>query len=226
MEVPRMCFAANNKFPPADFSDARHPGAPEGSHCNLGRMPFIQVDDDLIGQSVALNFYAASINGLMGSNTIEAAQILSVGEHVKEMNTAASKLFTWGVEPSAETVENWVNGGAKDVDGPADRAGQGTRHLTWFLGRIEKALPGTKGFAVGDKLSLADIVLYNALGEHLKKSEVAADFPDWRRFPYGTKEGAIAEKLNNYPKIKASVNAVANHAGIKKWLEMRGVQGF
>ncbi len=37
----------------------------------------------------------------------------------------------------------------------------------WWIGRIEASLTGS-GFAVGDKLSLADILLYNTFAEELK----------------------------------------------------------
>ena len=46
-------------------------------------------------------------------------------------------------------------------------AGRSARFLQWFLGRIEAVL-GNNGFAVGDKLSLADVLIYNSFAEYLK----------------------------------------------------------
>jgi hypothetical protein len=49
-------------------------------------MPAIQVGESSIGQSAAVNFYVASENGLLGSSNLEAAQIIAIAEHIKEMN--------------------------------------------------------------------------------------------------------------------------------------------
>jgi len=60
----------------------------------------------------------------------------------------------------------------------------------------------------------------------LKKEEMGPNVPEHRRFPFNSKEGRMAEKLNSYPKIKAATQKVADNDGIKKWLATRGVQNF
>ena len=92
------------------------------------------------------------------------------------------------------------------------------------MGRIEACL-GSNGFAVGSKLSLADIVIYNAFAEHLKDSEAKADMAQWKREAFGSKARTDA-KLDKHPKLKASCQAVATNAGIAQRLSTRGVQGF
>ena len=222
MEIPRTLLAIAGKFP-GDYTDGRY-DAPNGDlTANLGRMPILEQDGHCLGQSAAINYYVATENGLMGSNSWEAAQIISVQEHLKEMMTTFRTLFPWGAEPTAENVEKWFEQGATDVSGPADRSGYSTRYLTWWMGRIETAL-GDKGFAVGDKLSLADVLLFNIFGDYLKPEE-AGELPDHRRFPFTNKERTDAA-LAKHPKIKASVDAVANHPNIQKWLSIRGVQAF
>ena len=69
-----------------DYVDGRYSARPEGLEANLGRMPAIQVGESSIGQSAAVNFYVASENGLLGSSNLEAAQIIAIAEHIKEMN--------------------------------------------------------------------------------------------------------------------------------------------
>ena len=163
----------------------------------------------------------------MGSNNWEAAQIISIQEHLKEMLTAfrtLAALTPWGAAPSAESIDKWFDEGATDVSGPADRSGYSTRYLTWWMGRIEAAL-GDKGFAVGDKLSLADVLIYNLFGDYLKPEEAPAELPEYKRYPFTDKERTDAA-LAKHSKIKASVDAVANHLGMQKWLEIRGVQSF
>lgn len=217
-----MLLAIAGKFP-GDYVDGRF-DAPNGDlTANLGRMPVVEVGDAVIGQSAAMNYFLAAENGLMGSNNLEAAQIIAVGEHLKEVGTAWRALVPYGTEPSAEALEKWFTEGAKDVEGVADRAGYSTRFLTWWMGRIEKAL-GDKGFAVGDKISLADVLIYNMFGEFLKDEE-AGELPAFKREPFGSKARTDAA-LAAHPKINASVQAVANNANVQKWLAARGPQGF
>ena len=61
---------------------------------NLGRLPLLKVEGKgSIGQSLAIWFYVASELGFLGSNTFEAAQIISVAETIKETNDAFRKLL-------------------------------------------------------------------------------------------------------------------------------------
>jgi len=229
MEVARLCFAANSKFPPADYTDGRYDSVPEPSAANLGRWPICQVGDEHIGQSGAIYLYAANVNGLMGDSFLQGAQIWSVYEHVREMILASQKVFTqaYGTAPADEALDKWLNGGATDASGQAVRENSSSRYLTWWLGRIENSLTGTNGFAVGNKLSLADICLYYMLDEHLPASQADESIPEFRRHPFGTTSAEVMQKkLANYPKIKASCDNAKKNAGIKKWIESRGKQKF
>jgi len=222
MEIPRMCLAIGGKFP-GDYEDGRFSEPPAGLEANLGRMPVCSTPVGSIGQSTAINFYVASENGLMGSSVLEAAQILAVTEHVKELMAAWRSLVPYGTEPSAEKLETWFKTGAEDSTGPADGANRSSRYLKWFCGRIEVSL-GEK-FAVGCKLSLADVTLYNTFAEVLKKEEQPADFAQWKAEPFGSL-AFTQELLASYPKISASISAVAANPGVQRWLSTRGVQYF
>ncbi|CAE7521026.1 unnamed protein product [Symbiodinium microadriaticum] len=220
MEVPRMMLAIGGKFPPNDYSDARH-SAPcqDGLASNLGRMPVAQIGDEFIGQSAAINFAIASECGLMGENHIEAAKILSIQEHVKEMATVFGKLCPWGSDMDAETADKWFEGGATDFTGPADGPAREQRFLKWWAGRINECL-GDNGFAVGNKLSLADVLLYYAFAEHLRDEEANEGFPSFRREPF-TNLARTTAVLNTFPRLKASVTAVAENENFKRWLATR-----
>lgn len=221
MEVPRMLLAIAGHFP-GDYVDGRYTNAEGDLTQNLGRMPMLEYDGQAIGQSAAINFFLATELSLMGSNSLQAARIVSVYEHLKELMTNYRNLVPWGTEPTAEQDEKWFEGGATDSTGPADGSNR-TRYLTWFLGRIEAALDN-HGFAVGDKLSLADVLLYFSLAEHLD-AEQAGTLPKFRREAFGNKDRTDAA-IAKHPKIHAAVQAVANHPNIQKWLSVRGVQGF
>lgn len=187
-------------------------------------MPVIAIGDDSIGQSAAINFYVAAENGLLGKSNLEAAKIISIAEHVKEMIAAYTKLVPWGTEPSTEQLEQWFEQGATDVTGTAVRDTASTRYLTWWMGRIEAVL-GPNGFAVGQQLSLADVLLYYVFAETLADNHCTAETPAFKRFPFGSLE-RIQAALAKHPKIKASCDAVASHPNILKWRDIRGVQGF
>jgi len=130
-------------------------------------MPIVTVGDTSIGQSAAINYYIATECGLMGKSSLEAAQIISISEHLKEMSTVYRTIVPWGGEPSKEALDKWFDEGATDVTGNANGAARSTRYLTWWMGRIETVLANS-GFAVGDSLSLADVLIYNAFAEYLK----------------------------------------------------------
>merc|ERR1712232_767230 len=127
---------------------------------NLGRLPLLETPAGAIGQMVAINFYVATECGMMGSNPLEAAQILALQEHIKEMQMAYLKLIPYGSEPTTEKLDEFfLPSDAQDYSGPADPSKMAARRADWFVARIE-ALVGNK-FAVGDKISLADVLLYN-----------------------------------------------------------------
>ena len=88
----------------------------------------------------------------------------------------------------------WFDQGSTDASGTADMASRATRYLTWWMGRIENSLTGKNGAAVGDSLSLADVLMYNTFAEHMKDSECAADFAAWKKGAFGDKVRFIREK--------------------------------
>jgi len=222
MEIPRMMLAIAGKFP-GDYTDSRFDAPPDGLEANLGRMPVLQVGDDSIGQSAAIGYYVAVENGLFGSSTVEGAKIIAIYEHLKEMATAWRTVTPYGSAATPEQETKWFEEGATDVTGTAVREGYSTRYLTWWMGRIENALD-TRGYAVGSKLSYADVLLYFFFAETLR-DEDAGDVPAFKREPFGNKARTDA-KLANYPRIKASVDAVAANANFQKHIATRGKQGF
>lgn len=186
-------------------------------------MPVLQVDSDSIGQSAAINYYIAAEHGLLGSSNLEAAKIIALSEHVKEMLASYKTVVPYGVEPTDEMLDKWFTGGSVDVTGTAARDGQSTRYATWWMSRIETILD-SNGFAIGSKISYADVLMYFVFAEELKESE-ANNVPPFRRVPFGSKERTI-EALAKYPKIANSCKVVAENANMQKWLSIRGVQAF
>eukprot|EP01041_Mallomonas_annulata_P002784 gene2784-5481_t len=223
MEVPRMLLAIAGQFP-GDYEDGRFNAPQSNLEANLGRMPVLQVGDDSIGQSTAINYYISSEYGLNGESNLEAAKILAISEHIREMMDSYKSLVPYGAAPTEEALNTWFEGGAKDISGPADYNDR-NRYFLWYMGRIEQSLDSS-GYAVGGKISLADVLLYRTLCDYLKDEEAPPTLDQWKRSPFGGNKAKIDSMLTNYPKIHASCNAVASHPNIQKWLAMRGVQQF
>jgi glutathione S-transferase len=232
MEVPRLMLAMAGKFPGADYTDARFSDASAAGDldANLGRMPVAEVvaadgTVTVIGQSAAINHYVASENGLLGASALEAAQILAISEHIRELGLAYSKVVPYGATPTdAELDDFFTNAEAADATGVADRTKADKRQLLWFMGRLER-LVGGAGFAVGGKLSLADALIFNKFGDSLAESETLAPLPQHRREAMGS-AARMAAALAKHPKLSAIVQAVGKHPNVAKWMATRGPQGF
>ena len=211
MEVPRFCLAIAGK----EYEDWRctegTAGMGNALDANLGRLPTFDCAEGTIGQSAAINYYVASECGLMGSTTFEAAKIIEFSEHVKELNSAFRALVPWGSEPKEEAMTTFFDSDeATDYEGPADGSKRSGRQLKWFVGRMEK-LVGSDGFAVGGKLSLADVLLYNMFADKLAPGK-------GEPFNSAARTDLALEKC---PKLKACIASVAEHENVKKWLETR-----
>jgi len=186
--------------------------------CNLGRMPTLETAQGSIGQSAAINYYVAGQNNLLGDNLFESAKIMELQANIADLKTTWYGLVPYGSTPTEEQLTQWFDSGVTETDGPAQ--GRGERFLQWFAGRINASLEGKDGFAVGNRLSLADVLLYNCFEEHLTDGE-----GDGKNdaFTSLARTRAVVEKC---PAIKASIEKVKAHANVQKWLSTRGPQGF
>ncbi len=193
--------------------------------CNLGRLPAIQTAEGAtIGQSAAIFQYVATITGLYGANIVEASQITSIAEHLRELDQAFRKLVPYGTEPSEAALATFFDSAdATDFAGPADGAKRDARQLQWFMGRLERLVGD--GFAVGGKLSLADVLIFRAFGDALTPEQAKGELPAHRRDPFASLARTNAA-LAKHPRISKIVANVAAHPNVAKWLSERGPQGF
>ena len=209
------------------FDDQRLNANPEGEtlSANLGRMPVLKVENvGSLGQSAAMYYYVASELGFNGSNSFEAAQIISISEHLKELDVAYRKVFPWGAAPDEAKLKDFFqNEEVNDFFGPAVQSGQGKRSMVWFLGRLNHVLPDT-GFSVGNKLSLADILLWKSFADEATAPE-GQDVPASRLQPYGS-SALMKEALAKFPKVQKVIDNMCNNEKLKKYLEKRGPQAF
>ena len=151
-------------------------------------MPILYIDGKaVVGQSKAIERFLAQRLGLYGANDVEGAQVDMIGEHVRDIKDAYAK--------------------AKAA-GNAD-AFLATDLATWLL-KLDKCVTqtGTPGYAVGNKISLAGLQIYN----------LCVDFFD-------NKEAAAAATAKA-PAVAAIVANVANNDKMKAWLASRPVTMF
>jgi len=225
MEVPRQMIATAGLFD--SVKDSRFAQSSDAGDvaCNLGRMPVLAVGEDSVGQSAAINYYVATELGFMGNNSLEAAQIISFQEHIRELLQAFRGVVPYGVEPTAEALDKWFDQGASDrAPAVADRGTSSERWLKWFLGRMDDNI-AEGGFAVGGATSLADFLLYNALAETLPNEQAKEGVTWYRKEPFGSKE-RTDKAVAQFPKIKAILDRVAAQPGLVEYLGKRGEQEF
>lgn len=141
-----------------------------------------------------------------------------------ELGAAYSKLVPWGSTPSDEILATLFDDAtANDLTGPADGSKASSRNIRWFAGRME-ALVGADGFAVGGKLSLADVLIFARFGDCLPEAgheKVAKHM----REPFGSLE-RTQKLLAAHPRLAKIVANVAANAGVQKWLAMRANNSF
>lgn len=159
----------------------------------------------------------------MGKDTREAAKILSISEHLRELTAAYKKLIPSEKHLSKDLLDRWFEGGAMDLSGSAIEEDKEKRYLTWWMGRIEKIIGGN-GISVGSKLSLADLMIFNTFQDQETyreecDSSIAGSESDglWRRGPMGD-QARLDSMLRRHPKIKACCLTVDNMPNIQKLL--------
>jgi glutathione S-transferase len=153
---------------------------------NMDRLPLLQVGETCIAQSKAIERFVAKTVGMMGSNDVEAAQIDAIGEHIRD-------------------IKDKYNDAKRGKEGDALEEAKkvfATTGLEEWLGKLEKALPGSSGFAVGSAISLADVQLFTFSDFFDAKDESKASFA-------------------KFSKISASIAAVESAAA--NWLATRPV---
>lgn len=201
-EVIRTLFAATG----VEFEDYRYTFSMDGPkpticdqhgvdkdagmfNSNLKRLPVLEFQGQRIGQSRAIERFVAKDLGLMGKGALQEAEIDAYCEHVRDLREAYQKVRGNPFAPTTPEIEaakeKWYNETMKQ-----------------WMEKIE-CITGEGGYAIGRKMSLADIVLYCALTQSFSDGEKAM--------------AACA----NAPKVRAVVDEVGRNKGVQEWLRTR-----
>jgi len=222
MEPARMMCALSG----TPFTDERHSwgnAMPEGAvvEANLGRMPVCVTPSGVsIGQSPAIWHYVAESTGMLGANATEAATIFAFASHFKELTDAFTALVPYGTEPTAAAFAAFFDEkAALDFSGSADMASRSKRGFCWYANRME-GLVGKDGFAVGNKTSLADILIFRYFGDVMRAGPENEKARPAQREPFESL-ARVAKALEKCPKLRAIIEKVRGNAKLAAYLASR-----
>lgn len=169
---------------------------------SMDKLPFLEVDGEVISQSKAIERFLATKFDMMGSSHLEAAKIDSLCEWVRDFKDIYQKVRGAPVDEKeeaktkffGETLPERLVAFNKIVAVTSSSSSE--ESVFNFTGSEQL-------YAVGNKLSLADIVIYAFLVEFFDDKELAQ------------------KAYDTCDKLKAIVNTVSSLEGVKKWLETR-----
>lgn len=121
---------------------------------SMGKVPFLVVKDSVettLCQSKAIERYLARRFGFMGGNDLEAAQIDSLCECIRDFKDAYQSVRK--MENKEEAMQKWFG-----------------ETLVGKLSDFEKLI-GDSGYAIGSSLTLADFVIYSFLVDFFDDKE-------------------------------------------------------
>ena len=125
------------------------PDLKKSDKCLYGQMPLLQIDSEMYAQSMSILRYVGKLTGLYPTDPVEALRVDELLDCVLDIRTKITP--TYGL-PEAERI--------------AARQKLVTDFIRPHLARMECRLHhGGKftGFAVGDKLTIADLVIANEI---------------------------------------------------------------
>jgi prostaglandin-H2 D-isomerase / glutathione transferase len=158
---------------------------------SLNKVPFLEVDGVVVPQSKTIERFLARRFDMMGTNDLEAAQIDAICESVRDFKDLYQKVRSLPDEEKQVGMNEWF-----------------TQTLVEKLTLLEHQLVGDDSFCVGNKMSLADVVLFTFVKEF-----------------FDNKEASYNATLAT-PRVRAVVDRVSSHENVVKWLESRPVTNF
>ena len=163
---------------------------------SMDKVPFLNVGKGVISQSKAIERYLATRFKMMGDTLEEGALIDSYCEYIRDFKTAYQAVKR--KENKEEALNEWFD---KTLPKKLDVLNKLLFGNMDFQNMVTQ--PSNRKFAVGNKLSLADLVIYSFLVDFFDNKE------------------AVATACNNCMVLKNIVKNVGENPEIKKWVENR-----
>ena len=151
---------------------------------SLNKLPFLEVNGKVIPQSKAIERYIASKYNMMGDNLEEAGRIDSICECVRDFKDEYQKVRKLPDEEKELGMDQWFSKTLVEKMILLDN----------LLGHEDEK------YAVGTKISLADIVLFSFITQFFDKKELALSSTD------NLKVKNIINNINTLDEIKNWIN--------------------
>jgi len=146
---------------------------------SMNKVPFLEVEGQVICQSKAIERYLGRTLGMMGSTELEGAMVDSICEvvrDVKDMYQGVRRL------PEEEKKEGMVKWFAETMPNK--------------LSDLEHILGDVDGYSVGNSTSLSDIVLFSLLTQFFDDKDSAR-----KSLTHNSKLRSIVMRIESHPNI-------------------------
>ena len=146
---------------------------------SMNKVPFLEVEGQVICQSKAIERYLGRTLGMMGSTELEGAMVDSICEvvrDVKDMYQGVRRL------PEDEKKEGMVKWFAETMPNK--------------LSDLEHILGDVDGYSVGNSTSLSDIVLFSLLTQFFDDKDSAR-----KSLTHNSKLRSIVMRIESHPNI-------------------------
>jgi len=192
-------FPIGEKMSVPEFKALKEAGA---LSANLGRLPILRLPEGEIGQSKSIERYVASIGGLMGKNSFEAAQVDMIAEHTRDTRDAQrNKGFSSFAKDKSDEEKSRLRDEWFGTDLPS-----------WLI-KLETCITSMAGrsgaYAVGSSCSYADVCVWSLLRE---APETELDH--------------IAKAAKDCPTLISIADTVSSHPRVSSWVQKRPITLF
>ena len=154
---------------------------------SLNKVPYLEVDGAIIPQSKAIERYLAQKYNMMGDTHVESARVDGICECVLDFKNLYQSVRKLPEDEKEAGLKKWFS-----------------ETLVEKLELLENILSKEKdGYSVGDRTSLADVVLFSFITQF-----------------FDDKESAL-NALSTTPKLKNIVDMVTQLEEVKTWLTTR-----
>ena len=165
-----------------------------------GSVPVLDVDDVKISDSAAILHYVGARTGLLPSDPLDLARVVEIGALIEQIYSGDGAACNFA---STMRIEN-------EEEKKLARQGRFTDTVRYYLGVVNKIVGASaNGFAVGGKLTLADLSIHSVISHMLSKD---VDYFD---------DAFIGKEFPALVQIRDNVNAIpavaAYNASGKGW---------
>ena len=146
---------------------------------SMNKVPFLEVEGQVICQSKAIERYLGRTLGMMGSTELEGAMVDSICEVVRDVKDMYQGVRRLPEEEKKEGMVKWF-----------------AETMSNKLSDLEHILGDVDGYSVGNSTSLSDIVLFSLLTQFFDDKDSAR-----KSLTHNSKLRSIVMRIESHPNI-------------------------